>query len=57
MARGNEINKTAGANYPYNEVHLENGKRVDSYDPVNGEIISRKATDFDAIEDSIISVR
>jgi len=36
--------------YPYNEVHLENGKRLDSYDPVKGEIISRKATDLEMID-------
>ena len=36
--------------YPYNEVHLENGKRLDSYDPVKGEIISRKATDLEMIQ-------
>lgn len=51
-ARGNRFNQTAGKKYDYNEVHLENGKRLDSYDPDKGEIISRKATDFDAIEPS-----
>jgi hypothetical protein len=54
MARGNKFNATAGQNYPYNEVVLANGKRVDSYVPPSGgkpgEIISRKATDFDDIE-------
>ncbi len=53
-ARGNTYNKTAGANYDYNEVHLANGKRVDSYVPPQkgkpGEIVSRKATDFDEIQ-------
>ena len=39
-------------NYRYNQVHLENGKRLDSYDPSVGEIISRKATDFDIIQES-----
>jgi hypothetical protein len=52
MARGNAFNKTAGANYPYNEIHLENGKRVDSYNPTKGEIVSRKASDFDLIDKS-----
>ncbi|MDH4275717.1 MAG: hypothetical protein OEW08_11805, partial [Gammaproteobacteria bacterium] len=52
MARGNNFNKTAGKKYRYNEVNLETGKRVDSYDPVKGEIISRKATDFDIIDES-----
>ena len=52
MARGNAFNETArkGDWYPYNEVHLENGKRLDSYDPVKGEIVSRKATDLEMIE-------
>ena len=36
--------------YPHNEVHLSNGKRLDSYDPVKGEIVSRKATDLEMIE-------
>lgn len=33
------------------EVHLENGKRLDTYDPENGLIISRKATDLDKISE------
>ncbi len=51
VARGNNFNKTvreAGI-YDYHEVYLENGKRLDSYDPDAGEIISRKATDLDKI--------
>ena len=31
---------------------MANGKRLDSYDPVSGEIISRKATDLDKITES-----
>ena len=52
MARGNAFNQTAREKrwYPYNEVHLENGKRLDSYDPVKGEIVSRKATDLEMIQ-------
>ena len=52
MARGNAFNDTARDNkwYPYNEVHLANRKRVDSYDPVKKEIISRKATDLEMID-------
>ena len=52
MARGNAFNETARDNkwYLYNEVHLENGKRLDSYDPVKGEIVSRKATDLEMID-------
>lgn len=47
MARGNKFNDTAKENdwYDYNEIHLENGKRLDSYAP----IVSRKATDLDDI--------
>ncbi|HAG83790.1 MAG TPA: hypothetical protein DCL61_22240, partial [Cyanobacteria bacterium UBA12227] len=52
MARGNAFNESVRERelYPYDEVHLENGKRLDSYDPEKGEIVSRKATDFDDIE-------
>ncbi len=52
MARGNKFNKTAEKNrwYPNNEVHLSNGKRLDSYDPFEREIISRKATDLEDID-------
>lgn len=52
MARGNKFNKKAIKNrwYDYNEVHLENGKRLDSYDEIKGEIVSRKATDLESIE-------
>jgi hypothetical protein len=57
FTRGRNFNDTAGSKYPYNEVHLENGKRLDSYrrslkDPSQGEIVSRKAVDFDAIDES-----
>ncbi|WP_407889375.1 hypothetical protein [Scytonema sp. NUACC26] len=49
IARGNKFNETANQNYDYYEVHLDNGKRLDAYEP--GEaIISRKATDFDKIQ-------
>ncbi len=56
LARGNAFNKTAVDNkwYPYNEVHLGNGKRLDSYKPPKngnpGEIISRKATNLGDIQ-------
>jgi len=50
--RGNRFNETRRDYYDYNEVHLENGKRLDSYDPDAGEIISRKATDFDNVQES-----
>ncbi|WP_160398738.1 contractile injection system protein, VgrG/Pvc8 family [Paenibacillus sp. MMS18-CY102] len=52
MARGNAFNKKAVKEdwYPVNELHLSNGKRLDSYDPIKGEIISRKATDLELID-------
>ncbi len=52
--RGNDFNRKARDNawYDFNEVHLANGKRLDSYDPISGEIISRKATSFDNIQTS-----
>ena len=52
MARGNKFNDTAKENrwYKYDEVYLENGKRLDSYDEIKGEIVSRKATDLENIE-------
>lgn len=51
IARGNAFNDKALKSrwYRYNEIHLENGCRLDSYDPEIGEIVSRKATDLDAI--------
>jgi len=54
MARGNAFNKKAVKEqwYQYNEVTLKNGKRLDAYDPEKGEIISRKATDLDSIDQS-----
>lgn len=50
-ARGNKFNaKVRGDNkYPFHEVTLKNGKRLDSYDDVNGEIISRKATNLELV--------
>ena len=53
IARGNRFNETVQERkiYPHHEVNLENGKRLDSYDPTAGEIISRKATDLDRIQE------
>ncbi|UOB81149.1 hypothetical protein MQW34_11435 [Bacillus sp. ZJS3] len=53
MARGNKFNKTVRNRdiYDYHEIHLENGKRLDSYDPFAKEISSRKATDLDMIDE------
>jgi hypothetical protein len=43
MDRGNDFNRWRGDQYPANEVVLENGKRLDGYDP-GKEIVSRKST-------------
>ena len=53
IARGNRFNTTVKDRklYPYHEIHLKNGKYLDSYDPEFGEIISRKATDLDKIQE------
>lgn len=53
IARGNRFNETVKESdlYQYHEVNLESGKRLDSYDPDFGEIISRKATDLDKIQE------
>lgn len=53
IARGNRFNQTVRERntYPAYEIHLENGKMLDSYDPYKGEIISRKATDLDQIQE------
>ncbi|MBC1504747.1 T7SS effector LXG polymorphic toxin [Listeria booriae] len=53
-ARGNKFNAKAKSLdiYEYHEIYLSNGKRLDSYDPLAGEIISRKATDLDKITES-----
>ncbi|AUS05349.1 hypothetical protein [Pseudotamlana carrageenivorans] len=49
--RGNDFNKKAATKYRYNEIHLGNGKRLDSYIP-GKEIVSRKATDLKNIKAS-----
>jgi hypothetical protein len=51
VQRGNNFNDFRRTEYPYNEVHLANGKRLDSYVP-GEEIVSRKATDFDNVKES-----
>jgi hypothetical protein len=51
IARGNAFNKKRAPFYKCNEVNLVNQKRLDSY-VEDKEIISRKATDFDDIEES-----
>ena len=51
--RGNLFNKKGVAKYTNSkcEIHLGNGKRLDTYIP-GEKIISRKATDLDQIEES-----
>ncbi len=50
--RGNDFNRKARDNkwYKFNEIHLANGKRLDSYNDVLKEIVSRKATDLGKIK-------
>src|SRR5699024_418248 len=49
--RGNDFNRKALRKYRYNEIYLENGKRLDSYVP-SKEIVSRKATTLSNIKQS-----
>jgi hypothetical protein len=53
---GNEFNKIREPFYDYNEVYIENPEggyfRLDSYNPEAGEIVSRKFTQFSAIQES-----
>jgi len=57
--RGDDYNKHCNALcdesgtplYPYYEVTLKNGKRLDAYNPEKGWIVSRKATDLDKISE------
>lgn len=58
IKEGNEFNKARAKYYPYNEIYLEKpagvggkGKyvKLDSYDLVKGEIVSRKYTQFSEI--------
>jgi hypothetical protein len=52
ISRGNAFNSKAVTErwYPFDEINLENGKRLDSYDPSKGEIVSRKATNLEEIQ-------
>lgn len=51
---GNEFNRVNRARYPYNEVEVVDAAgrkfRVDSYDPIAGEIVSRKYTQLGEIK-------
>jgi hypothetical protein len=52
IGRGNAFNlsRVESGAYPVNELHLSTGNRLDSYVP-GQEIVSRKATDFDNIQE------
>ncbi|MFY1664552.1 hemagglutinin repeat-containing protein [Pseudomonas sp. Pseu.R1] len=57
LQAGNDFNKVQSKNYPYNEVYIqrEDGKgyyRVDSYNPVTEEIISRKFTQLSEVSEA-----
>jgi hypothetical protein len=54
---GNEFNKVQSKNYPNNEVYIQrpdgNGyDRVDSYNPIKGEIVSRKLTQLSEVSEA-----
>jgi hypothetical protein len=54
---GNEFNKVQSKNYPNNEVYIQrpdgNGYyRVDSYNPIKGEIVSRKLTQLSEVSEA-----
>jgi hypothetical protein len=54
VEQGNNFNRARVFDYPYREVYIDKPGgggyyRVDAYDPIKGEIISRKATQFSEI--------
>lgn len=51
VQKGREFNVKMSEKYQYNEIILENGKRLDSYVP-RQEIISRKYTQLSEIKES-----
>lgn len=56
MDDGNTFNADRAAAYPHNEVYINSPKgtgytRLDSYNPVTGEIVSRKFTQFSEIQE------
>ncbi|OFA05368.1 hemagglutinin repeat-containing protein [Duganella phyllosphaerae] len=53
---GNDFNAARSSAYPYNEVYIDSPKgsgytRLDSYDPVAGEIVSRKFTQLSSVQE------
>jgi len=55
---GEDFNKANRARYPYNEVEVVDAEgnkfRVDSYDPVKGEIVSRKFTQLSDVQENTV---
>ncbi|WAH59585.1 hypothetical protein LZ023_08570 [Pseudomonas silvicola] len=54
---GNEFNKVQSKNYPNNEVYIQRPDgsgyyRVDSYNPIKGEIVSRKLTRLSEVSEA-----
>jgi len=58
VEEGNKFNRSQAPKYPHNEVMLERPTgakgypRVDSYDPVKGEIVSRKSTQLADVQEA-----
>ncbi|MGH3926957.1 MAG: hypothetical protein ACRDTT_29500, partial [Pseudonocardiaceae bacterium] len=50
VASGTQFNRDNWHRYTFNEVRLTNGKVLDSYDPVRGEIVSRKDTQLASVQ-------
>jgi hypothetical protein len=51
LMRGNDFDSASGGRYPASQVWLENGKRLDGYDP-GKEIVTHKSTQLAAQEDA-----
>jgi uncharacterized Zn-binding protein involved in type VI secretion len=58
VEEGNEFNRSQAPRYPHNEVMLDRPigakgyPRLDSYDPVRGEIVSRKNTQLSSVQEA-----
>jgi hypothetical protein len=56
FAEGNAFNDSRASAYPYNELYIDDGlggyKRLDSYNPQKGEIVSRKFSQLGDVKDS-----
>ncbi|WEF34265.1 PAAR domain-containing protein [Pseudoduganella chitinolytica] len=56
LDEGNDFNAERASEYPYNEVYIDSPKgsgytRLDSYNPIAGEIVSRKFTQLSDIQE------